>query len=122
MIEILPQTQADLLAVKATDRLTTDDYETVFIPRLNDLIAQHGKARILLQLADDFHGWEPGAIWDDAKVGIQHRHDFLKVAVVTGQKWIDWSVKLGAHFMDGQVKTFDANKMDEALQWVQNRS
>ena len=38
MIEILDKSKENVLLVKATGKLTVDDYENVFIPKLNELI------------------------------------------------------------------------------------
>ena len=40
MIEILPETQGNTLVVKATAKLTSKDYEEVFIPKLKELIQE----------------------------------------------------------------------------------
>jgi hypothetical protein len=118
MIEILPETKENLLAVKATEKLTRKDYEEVFIPKLKQLIQEHGKVRAVVYLDDNFDGWEIGAMWDDAKFGIQHRNDFDKIALVSSKKWIEWATKIGAHFMKGQMKTFDGSQLQEALAWI----
>ena len=41
MIEILPESKGNILAFKATEKLTTKDYEEVFIPKLNELIREY---------------------------------------------------------------------------------
>jgi len=38
MIAIMHETAGRTLAIKATERLTSQDYEKVFIPQLNQLI------------------------------------------------------------------------------------
>lgn len=118
MIEILQETQGNTLVVKATAKLTSKDYEEVFIPKLKELIQNHGKVRAVVYLDDNFEGWELGAMWDDAKFGIQHRNDFDKIALVSSKKWIEWASKLSSHFMKGQLKTFDGSKLQEALVWI----
>lgn len=118
MIEILPETQGNTLVVKATAKLTTKDYEEIFIPKLKELIQKHGKVRAVVYLDDNFEGWELGAMWDDAKFGMQHRNDFDKIALVTNKKWIEWATKIGSHFIKGQLITFDGSQLQEALAWI----
>ncbi|MDD2659776.1 MAG: hypothetical protein PHY54_08870 [Methylococcales bacterium] len=48
----MQETEGDTLAVKATERLTSQDYENVFIPRLNRLIEKFGKIRVVFYLAE----------------------------------------------------------------------
>jgi hypothetical protein len=119
MIEVLPESHANILGVKALDKLTDLDYKDVLIPKLEQILSQHGKARILFDMGEEFHGWELAAAWDDAKFGIKHRNDFEKCAVVGGPKWVEWATKLGALLMNGEVKTFPSNQLKDAWEWVQ---
>jgi hypothetical protein len=118
MIKILPETSGDLLAVKASNKLTDADYQETFIPKLEEIIKQYGKGRILLIFDDNFKGWEPKALWDDARFGIKHMNDFEKIALVGGKKWVEWGVKIFAHLMKGEVKTFDGAQQESAQEWV----
>lgn len=117
MMTIMPESKENLLVVRATEKLTSKDYEEVFIPELTKLIDQFGKIRSVIYLDPDFDGWELGAMWDDAKFGLKHRKDFEKIAVVGASKWIEWGIRLGNHLMEGQMKTFDKDQLDEALAW-----
>ncbi len=118
MIEILPETEGNTLVIKATEMLTAEDYETVFIPAMDELIQSHGKVHVALLLGETFEGWEIGAMWDDARFGIQHRNDFEKIAVIGGPNWVEWTAKLGAYFMEGHLQTFDEAEFSEAISWL----
>ncbi len=96
MIEIMSETEGNILVVKATEKLTAKDYEEVFIPKINQLIQEYRKVRVVVFLAENFSGWEIGAAWDDARFGIQHRNDFEKMAVVGGSKWVKWATKISS--------------------------
>jgi hypothetical protein len=56
MLHILPESQADILGVKAIGKFTNQDYREFLIPRLEDLIQEHGRVRVLLYLDEDFQG------------------------------------------------------------------
>ena len=118
MIEIMSETEGNILVVKATEKLTARDYEEVFIPKINQLIQEYRKVRVVVFLAENFSGWEIGAAWDDARFGIQHRNDFEKMAVVGGSKWVKWATKISSHFMDGQVATYDISDFQDAVTWA----
>ncbi len=118
MLEILPDSQKDILAVKATGKLTDKDYQEVLIPRLEALIKEYGKAKFLFLFDENFQGWELGALWDDAKLGLRHRNDFAKVAVVGGARWVEWGVKVFSPFMGGEVKTFPLDQLSQAADWI----
>jgi hypothetical protein len=117
MIEVIEQ-EGNLVCLQANGKLTHADYQQVLIPRLEQVIKEHGKARILLAMGEDFHGWEPQAMWDDAKFGVQHRTDFEKCAVVGGPKWVEWATKVGALIIPCEVKTFPSSQLTDAQSWI----
>ncbi|OIQ51769.1 hypothetical protein BerOc1_00227 [Pseudodesulfovibrio hydrargyri] len=118
MITVMEQSTTRMLAVRASDRLSDDDYRNVWIPALVTIIREHGKADALLYMDAGFKGWEPKALWDDARFGMAHRKEFRKLAVVGGPAWIRWGVKLGELLMDCEVKLYPAEKLDQALDWI----
>ena len=118
MIEVMPGSEGNKLILRARSKLTDQDYKEVLIPKLETIIQEHGKARLLLDMGDDFQGWEPGALWDDAHFGMTHRNDFEKMGVVGGPEWVDWGLNLATVIMSGDIKNFSASERDEALRWL----
>ena len=118
MIEILPESSGNFLAVNATEKLTADDYENVFIPKLEELIQNYERIRVLIFFHDNFTGWELEAMWEDASFGVKHKNDFEKIAIVGAPPWIEWASKLGAHFMPGQVKSYASKNFLDAISWA----
>lgn len=121
MFQILPGSVDDLILIKASGKLTADDYEKILIPKLNELFATHGRLRMLVWFADDFAGWgEITAAWDDALIGLQHPRDFKKLALVGAPQWVEWGMMLFALFVPGGVKSFAGDGLDEALAWLKS--
>jgi SpoIIAA-like len=118
MIEILPETGGNLLAVMAHGEVTHEDYIQVLIPHLEAIIDQHGKARLLYAFADDLTGFTLGAMWDDGAFGFTHLSSFDKVAVVTDVGWIRGAVTIFGPLMSGQVRLFPAGDLDGARSWI----
>ena len=118
MITIMQETEDKTLVAKATEALTSQDYEGIFIPRLNQLIGEFGKIRLLVYFAENFTGVKLGAVWDDAAFGIKHRHDFEKIAIVSDKKWVELATKIGSYFIDGEVTLFTPAEFKEAVVWV----
>jgi hypothetical protein len=104
MFQIMPESQGKILGVRATGKLTDQDYQEILIPRLEALIKKHGKVRLLCFMDEEFAGLEAGAIWDDAKFFLPHKDDFEKMAIVGGPKWIELIMKLFAPLMKGEHK------------------
>lgn len=120
MLNISDDSEGNVLILEAQGKLTDEDYKEVLIPRLETIIGEHGKARLLLDMGDEFEGWEPKAAWDDARFGLAHRKDFDKMAVIADRRWIDWSLKIGALFISGELKTFASSERAEAHRWIKS--
>jgi hypothetical protein len=118
MITILPESEGNILGVQASDKLTDPDYRDIWIPKLLELIEKYGNVRALIYLDDTFRGWEVAALFDDAKIGIQHGNEFEKIAVVGGPEWVGWSIKMFAHFMKGEVRVFPGEELKAAWNWI----
>jgi hypothetical protein len=116
MVEVLPESNGNILVLRANGRLTHQDYKNVIIPRLEAMIRDYGKVRFLL---DDFAGWRAVAFWEDARFGLIHRNDFEKIGLIGGPKWILWALKLVALVVSGEMRMFSASERSEALSWIQ---
>ncbi len=118
MIEFFPESAGSTLGVRATGTLTGEDYETVLIPRLDKMFAEFGRLRILFYMDEGFAGWDLGAAWDDAAIGLKHRADFEKIAVVGGPGWVAWCIRLSAFLISGQIKVFPKDQLQDAWNWA----
>jgi hypothetical protein len=118
MIKVLPESGGNILVLRAESRLTDQDYKKVLIPRLESIIREHGKAKLLLDMGDEFQGWEGAALWDDARFGLAHRNDYEKMAVIGGPRWVEWGLKLAAMIMSGEIRSFSPSEREEALRWI----
>jgi SpoIIAA-like len=118
MIKVQPESERNILVVRAEAKLTDQDYKEVLIPRLEAIIREHGKARLLLDMGEAFQGWEGAALWDDARFGLEHRNDFEKMAVIGGPGWVKWGLKLGAMVVSGEIRSFSPSEREEALRWI----
>jgi hypothetical protein len=120
MIEVLPKSHDNILAVKASGKVTAEDYEKVLIPKAESLLAEHSRGKFLYYLSNEFEGFELGAMWDDAKYISGHSDKFDKVALVGGPKWIEWTSKISGLFIKAEVKTFSVDQLDEAWNWIES--
>ena len=118
MLKMLFESVSNVLAVQATGKLTDRDYKELLIPRLESIIRAHGKARLLLDMGDQYHGWTARAMWDDFRFGMAHRKDFEKMGVVGAPAWVKWVLKLGALIIRGEVRSFPASQRGRAVEWI----
>ncbi len=104
------------VTLKATGKLTHEDYMTL-IPMMESSIKSIPNAKVNMLLdATEFEGWEAKAAWDDFKFGMEYKDIFLKIAIVGTKTWQEYIAKMGDWFMHGEVKFF--YDLDEAKQWI----
>jgi hypothetical protein len=78
----------------------------------------HKKIRLLYELGSHFSGFDFKAIWEDAKLGLQHWSDFDKLALVSDIQWIRIGTKIFGFILPYPVKVFHNNQLSEAQEWV----
>jgi hypothetical protein len=120
MIERMDDVPTGVIGIRASGKLTKDDYESVLEPALKEA-ADSGEARVLFVLPD-FDGLEPEALFEDVKTGLgvelKNRSAWKRLAVVTGVEWIAKAMRLFAWAMPGELKVFEMDELDEARDWV----
>jgi hypothetical protein len=120
MIERIDDLPAGVIGVRASGKLTRDDYRNVLEPALNEA-TESGEARVLFVLPD-FSGLEPGAWIEDVKTGLKaeiaNRPAWKKLAFVSGVEWVSNATRLFTWVMPGELKVFEMEQLDEAKSWV----
>lgn len=115
-VEIEEEAPRNVVNVRLTGKLTREDYQ-VFVPEIEDRIKEHGKIRILLELAD-FHGWTAGALWEDTKFDLHHFNDIERLAIVGDKKWEKGMAVFCKAFTTAKIQYFDISEKDEARRWI----
>jgi hypothetical protein len=88
-----------------------------FVPEFDQLVQQHGKLRVLFNMAG-FHGWDAGALWEDIKFDIRHFSDIERLAMVGETKWQHGMATFCKPFTKATVQYFDLADATEARRWL----
>lgn len=120
MIKILPDFDDRVAAFAAEGQVTRQDYEQVLIPRVNTLLQSQKKVRVYYELGRAFTGIEPGAAWEDFKLGVEHLSRWERMAVVTDVQWIRTALQAFRFVMPGKLKVFDVAHAAEAREWIKS--
>ena len=104
------------VSLKASGKLTHEDYETI-TPMIDSALStiKEPKVKALID-GTELEGWELRAAWDDFKLGLKHGNEFEKVAIYGNKNWQEITAKIGAWFISGEVKYFESE--DDALAWL----
>jgi hypothetical protein len=122
MIETIADMPPGTLGFVASGKLSRADYVDVAIPPLREAIDRGEKLRTLYEIADDFHGIEAGALWQDIKadvgLGIGHYSSWDRMAVVTDIDWLHKASGVFGWLYPGELKMFGLAERDAAKQWL----
>jgi hypothetical protein len=118
MIELIADLPEDVLGIEARGEVTGEDYEQVLIPTVERQLERHAKIRLLYVLGSEFRGYSAAAMWDDAKIGMEHPFSWDRIAVVTDNDGYRRLVKGFGFMVPGKVKVFDLAELDAARAWI----
>jgi len=118
MIEVLKGLPDRVVAFVAKGRVTRRDYDEVLIPKVSEVLGRHEKIRCYYELGPEFSGMDPGAVWEDAKVGFAHLARWERVAVVTDVDWVRFAISIFRFLVPGEVRIFSSSEASTARHWI----
>jgi hypothetical protein len=118
MIEHLKNFPDSVLAFVCKGHVTKADYDAVLVPAVITALKKQDKVRLYYETAADFVGIDPGAIWEDFKVGMEHLARWERVAVVTDVEWIKQTMRFFSFIMPGAMKSFPTSETAQARAWI----
>lgn len=104
------------LTLKAIGKLQHDDYE-VIVPMIESALKGVREPNIKVFIdGTELDGWAVRAAWDDFKLGLKHRREFRKVAILGNRRWQALGAKVGSWFVSGDVRYFESES--DAFHWL----
>ncbi|SDC02298.1 STAS/SEC14 domain-containing protein [Ruegeria marina] len=117
MIRIEHNRERDLIILRTSGTLTTQDYIDA-IPELEHVFeATKGPLRVLIHL-EDFRGWEIGALWHELELDLEYRGDCGRIAVLGETHLKKWGSTLAAPFAKAEMKFFPIEREADAEAWL----
>jgi hypothetical protein len=120
MVQRMDDMPPGVVGLRASSKLTKEDYTGVLEPALNEAM-DSGEARVVFVI-DDYDGIEPGAAVEDIKTGLgiqfSHRKEWKRLAVVTGIDWMAKAMHAFAWAMPGELAVYGTEELEEAKTWA----
>jgi hypothetical protein len=120
MVERIDDMPAGTIGLRASGKLSRDDYREVLEPALREGI-ESGELRLVFVLTD-FDGLETGALREDVRTGLSawfgHHSAWKRFALVTDVEWVAKAMHMFAWMTPGDVMICDLDRLDEAKAWV----
>jgi hypothetical protein len=118
VLELMTESEGDVIAVRARGVLTEDDYRDVLVPQLEKALEAAERLRVLFLMEETFRGWNARAAWRNTCLDLRHRRDFDKVAIVGPPTWEEWCAKLSNLLITGEIKIFTRDELSDAWTWL----
>jgi SpoIIAA-like len=105
-------------ALEAVGTVTTDDYERVFAPLVDQARRTGSRMRLLYQFGPDFQRITPGALWADTRLGLGYLRLLDGCAVVSDIDWIRAPGRAIGAWMPCPVRVYDNDERDDGVAWL----
>jgi hypothetical protein len=107
-------TKDNLVEVTVMGQFTRADYQE-FEEAVSLGIQFQGKVNLLFDLRDML-SYSLDVAWEELKFSREHKNDFGRIALLTGDQWVAWSLWVNRMFMSADIRLFDDLEMAES--WV----
>lgn len=118
MIKKLETSSASVVVLEARGEITSEDYESILIPEMQNLVKTQGGIRGVIFFDETFTNFTLGAIVQDGLFGVKNISEFKKVAIVGLHNWMEELVKMGEFIAPNVIKRFDPSEKEAALAWA----
>jgi len=109
---------AGIQALEAVGTVTTDDYERVFAPLVEQARRTGNRMRLLYQFGPGFKRITPGALWADTRLGAGYLRLLDGCAVVSDIDWIRTPTRHIGAWMPCPVRVYGNDERDDAVAWL----
>jgi SpoIIAA-like len=115
MMELLPETSGNLMAIKMSGTITEDDYDRCLSEA--DVVAGEHIEHLVLDW-EHLQGWAPGARSVGTWFGLHYRALVGRVAIIADEKWADEVVRITDIYKGANVRQFAPEKRALAFDWA----
>jgi hypothetical protein len=109
---------AGIQALEAGGTVTTDDYERVFAPLVDQVRRTGSRMRLLYQFGPAFERITVGALWADTRLGVGYVRLLDGCAIVSDIDWIRKPARAIGTWMPCPVRVYDNDERDAAVAWL----
>lgn len=115
MILKLNDTPDSMVAFVACEEITKEDFDTVVLPAVHELVERTGKLNYLLVVADTIKKFTLDVSMKDAMVGFT---TWNRAGIVTDAERTPWLIDLFNSIVPVEFKVFSHNQINQAVNWV----
>ncbi|HSD06237.1 STAS/SEC14 domain-containing protein [Flavobacterium sp.] len=118
MIQII-DSPYNVAAFKATGEVTAEDYKTVLIPAVTQLVKNIDEINFLFLIDTEIKNFTAAAWLEDALVGLKNLGKWNRAAIVTDNESAISFTNGFSYIVPGEFRGFKKSEFQQALDWVQ---
>jgi hypothetical protein len=118
MVTILTDVPDTVAGFNLAGKITGQDYETIVIPKVDEVALRTGKVRFLLVLNTSIGNFNIKAIWDDIKIGLKHLDKWHRTAIVSDEKSVNLFTDTLGQLIPGPTRSFTLAEIEKAKEWI----
>jgi hypothetical protein len=121
MVEPIGGHPRGVLGFRLTGKLERDGYHDLLMAPVNAALERGERQRVLVELSDDSHGLDAGALWEGLEVagpvGLEPRPAWERFAVVTDKDGVGDGVAVVSWASPGGLEVFADGEREQAAAW-----
>ena len=117
MLQPLDGAPEGVIAFKAVGKVTSADYEDTLVPAVDAARKRSDRLRFVYELGPEFEGTQPGASWEDLKLGGRNFSHWDRCAVVTDQAVLGDAIRAIGVLMPARSAS-SRGQLPQALAWA----
>lgn len=118
MLEQISDLPGHIAGLSAKGKVSKADYDRVVQPIIEDAKREGRHLRLLYELGNEFRGFTPSALLQDARLGLDGSGVLERVAVVTDVNWLHATGGLLRGVFPCPVRFFGGGDRDAAVEWL----
>lgn len=121
MIQVINAPE-NVVAFRALDEVTKDDYQKVMAPAIEKLVERINEINFLFLIDTELENFTAAAWIQDAMIGLKNLGKWNRAAIVTDSKKAITFTNGFSYFVPGEFKGFKKDSFDQAMHWVQGNN
>ncbi len=115
---VLPQTDENTLCVELRGLIRRDDHKRNLHDNIEKMVARQGWFKMLVYFGPEYQGWEHGAAEFSMGSIIDLGKYARKLAYINPPEKKILQNKLAAPLLSGEIRYFDQNHFQDAVDWI----
>jgi hypothetical protein len=109
----------NMVAFRAIGEVTKEDYQSIVVPAVENLVKRIHTINFLLVLDTDLDSFTIGAWMEDALLGLKNFGSWNRAAIVSDSDKIISFTNGFSYIVPGEFKGFKKEDFNKALNWVE---